>query len=240
MITARGLDHTLRLPRWALGDRTAIPRSSRGWGVGACRCTFGSAMQLLQRDAVNRCREGKATVSSTGIDEDAGSVAPSTASTRMTRKRVRQNAPSLTAAPARAPGSSRLSREQRGVQEYRERMRQAGAISNLDVWYAHIEIGQLVKQLRPQVDRKRAREAEKTVAKTRTRDSMQAFSKADPRDRRRTPDHQRSTDRADRGSDGSWDGPRGTEESLRACVVANTGPGVPRGPWLDRPDARTR
>jgi uncharacterized protein (DUF2252 family) len=65
----------------------------------------------------------------------------------------------------------------RGVQEYRERMRQAADMRNLDVWYTHIEIGRALEQLRTQVDRKQARTTEKNLAKARTRDSMQAFSK---------------------------------------------------------------
>jgi uncharacterized protein (DUF2252 family) len=65
----------------------------------------------------------------------------------------------------------------RGVQEYRERMRQAAEMRILDVWYTHIEIGRAIEQLRSQIDRKQARTTEKNIAKARTRDSMQAFSK---------------------------------------------------------------
>ncbi len=63
------------------------------------------------------------------------------------------------------------------VREYRERVRQAADMRNLDVWYAHIEVGSAIEQLRSQVDRKQARTTEKNIAKARTRDSMQAFSK---------------------------------------------------------------
>jgi hypothetical protein len=56
-------------------------------------------------------------------------------------------------------------------------MRQAAAMSNLDVWYTHIEIGRALEQLRTQVNSKQARTTEKNIANARTRDSMQAFSK---------------------------------------------------------------
>jgi hypothetical protein len=39
-------------------------------------------------------------------------------------------------------------------------MRQAAAMSNLDVWYTHIEIGRALEQLRTQVNSKQARTTE--------------------------------------------------------------------------------
>jgi uncharacterized protein (DUF2252 family) len=64
-----------------------------------------------------------------------------------------------------------------GVREYRERMRQAAGARTLDVWYAHIEMGKLFEQMRAELGAKRTKPAEQTVAKARTRDSLQAFSK---------------------------------------------------------------
>jgi len=64
-----------------------------------------------------------------------------------------------------------------GVREYRERMQQAAGMRNLDVWYANIEIGRLIERMRSSVKARVAKAAEANVAKARTRDSMQAFSK---------------------------------------------------------------
>jgi uncharacterized protein (DUF2252 family) len=64
-----------------------------------------------------------------------------------------------------------------GIREYRERLRQAAGMRNLDVWYANIEIGRLIELVRSEVSAKVVKAAEANVAKSRTRDSMQAFSK---------------------------------------------------------------
>jgi uncharacterized protein (DUF2252 family) len=64
-----------------------------------------------------------------------------------------------------------------GVAEYRARMRQAAGMRNLDVWYAHIELDELFKQLKAGTTKKQRAKANKNLAKARTRDSMQAFSK---------------------------------------------------------------
>jgi uncharacterized protein (DUF2252 family) len=64
-----------------------------------------------------------------------------------------------------------------GAREYRERMRQAAGARTLDVWYAHIEMGKLFEQMRAELGAKRTKPTEQTVAKARTRDSLQAFSK---------------------------------------------------------------
>lgn len=64
-----------------------------------------------------------------------------------------------------------------GVAEYRTRMRQMAAARNLDVWYAHIEITRLFEELSALTTKKQRAKAEANVAKARTRDSLQAFSK---------------------------------------------------------------
>jgi uncharacterized protein (DUF2252 family) len=61
--------------------------------------------------------------------------------------------------------------------EYRERMKQAAAMRNLDVWYAHVEVGALFEQLEAIATKKQRAKAKANVAKARTRDSMQAFAK---------------------------------------------------------------
>ena len=59
-----------------------------------------------------------------------------------------------------------------------DRMRQLAEMRNLDVWYAHIEVDELLERVRGQRHaRSSARRPRPTVAKARTRDSMQAFSK---------------------------------------------------------------
>ena len=63
------------------------------------------------------------------------------------------------------------------VAGYREAMRDFAAMRNVDVWYAHIDIDQLFAQLQKQVAARQVKRARATVAKARTRDSMQAFAK---------------------------------------------------------------
>ena len=69
-----------------------------------------------------------------------------------------------------------------GVQEYRDRMRQAAGMRSLDAWYEHLEAGMLLKMVRKEVRVKRvtkdeARMTEEMVAKARTRDSTRVFAK---------------------------------------------------------------
>ena len=69
-----------------------------------------------------------------------------------------------------------------GVQEYRDRMRQAAGMRSLDAWYEHLEAGVLLKMVRKEVRIKRvtkddARMTEEMVAKARTRDSTRVFAK---------------------------------------------------------------
>ena len=64
-----------------------------------------------------------------------------------------------------------------GAAEYRTRMQQAAGMRNLDVWYAHIEVQQLFERFKAEVSGKQLAKAKSTVAKARTRDTMQAFSK---------------------------------------------------------------
>ena len=64
-----------------------------------------------------------------------------------------------------------------GAAEYRTRMKQAAGMRNLDVWYAHIEVQQLFERFKAEVSGKQLAKAKSTVAKARTRDTMQAFSK---------------------------------------------------------------
>ncbi len=64
-----------------------------------------------------------------------------------------------------------------GVEQYRTRLRQVAAMRNLDVWYAHIEAERMLWLLKASVSTKERAKAKAALAKARTRDSMQAFSK---------------------------------------------------------------
>ena len=64
-----------------------------------------------------------------------------------------------------------------GVAEYRTRMKQAAGMGNLDVWYAHVEVGELFDQMKAGLSGKQRAKVQANVAKARTRDSVQAFSK---------------------------------------------------------------
>jgi uncharacterized protein (DUF2252 family) len=65
----------------------------------------------------------------------------------------------------------------RCVQAYREAMRDFAAQTNLEVWYAHLDVDDMVGSFRDQVTASRRKIVDKGVAKARTRDSMQAFEK---------------------------------------------------------------
>jgi uncharacterized protein (DUF2252 family) len=63
------------------------------------------------------------------------------------------------------------------VREYRTAMERFAGMTNLDVWYAHIDVESKLAELAPQFKTEMIARAQKTVAKARTRDSMTAFSK---------------------------------------------------------------
>ena len=64
-----------------------------------------------------------------------------------------------------------------GVAEYRARMREFAAARNLDVWYAHVPVDRIFKELAATATKKQQAKAKANAAKARTRDSMQAFTK---------------------------------------------------------------
>jgi uncharacterized protein (DUF2252 family) len=63
------------------------------------------------------------------------------------------------------------------VEGYRTAMRGFAQQPLLDVWYAHMDIEQIISQFRSQIKAKRFKAGEKLLAKARTRDSMQALGK---------------------------------------------------------------
>jgi len=63
------------------------------------------------------------------------------------------------------------------VGRYRSAMAEFAGMKNLDVWYSHLDIESVIQDISPQFKAKRVKEAEKQLAKARTKDSMAAFSK---------------------------------------------------------------
>jgi uncharacterized protein (DUF2252 family) len=63
------------------------------------------------------------------------------------------------------------------VKGYRTVMRAFAAMTNLEVWYAHIDVEQLLPTIKAHIPRSRAKMLDKALAKTKTRDSAQAFGK---------------------------------------------------------------
>ncbi len=64
-----------------------------------------------------------------------------------------------------------------GVTSYRTSMASFAAMTNLDVWYAHLAIEQALANVRGQLDQSRVRRVEKELAKAKTRDHLSAFEK---------------------------------------------------------------
>jgi uncharacterized protein (DUF2252 family) len=63
------------------------------------------------------------------------------------------------------------------VRSYREALQAFARMTNLDVWYARLSAEQAFRAFSAGVDRKRLKQAEADVAKSRTKDSMHAFDK---------------------------------------------------------------
>jgi uncharacterized protein (DUF2252 family) len=92
---------------------------------------------------------------------------------------VKRLAASLVVA-ARGNGYSRKERSKivrDTVGRYRDAMRSFATMPNLAVWYSRLDVEELLGQLRGQVNAKMLKRAEQGLAKARTRDSLQAFSK---------------------------------------------------------------
>jgi len=65
----------------------------------------------------------------------------------------------------------------RTARAYREAMREFAAKRNLEVWYASLDVEQVMRGLRDRVDPARLRRLERDLAKARTRDSLRASLK---------------------------------------------------------------
>ena len=76
-----------------------------------------------------------------------------------------------------------LSTKQRGqivrraTRSYRETIRELAGMSMLDVWYAHLDMDELLPRFRSLVDPKRTPGVWHAIAKARAHDSLQAFDK---------------------------------------------------------------
>ncbi len=63
------------------------------------------------------------------------------------------------------------------VGDYRTAMREFASMGNLDVWYSRLQVQEGLPQLHALLSKKGLKEAERLVAKARTKDSIQAFDK---------------------------------------------------------------
>jgi uncharacterized protein (DUF2252 family) len=64
-----------------------------------------------------------------------------------------------------------------GVREYRTSMARFAHLSNLELWYLHLDVTSLLPRLEARFDRKRVKALEKDVTKARTRDHVRALAK---------------------------------------------------------------
>jgi uncharacterized protein (DUF2252 family) len=63
------------------------------------------------------------------------------------------------------------------TRSYREAMHNFAGQSNLEVWYAHLDIDSELAKIKPLLRPDRAKATERLIAKARTRDNLQAFDK---------------------------------------------------------------
>jgi uncharacterized protein (DUF2252 family) len=63
------------------------------------------------------------------------------------------------------------------VAAYRSAMRQFAEMTNLDVWYSRLDADALLEQIKAELNQRALKRSEATMAKARTRDSMQALDK---------------------------------------------------------------
>jgi uncharacterized protein (DUF2252 family) len=75
------------------------------------------------------------------------------------------------------PGKQRREIVMAAVAQYRQAMRTFAGMTNLEVWYAHIDIDELRAQFDSQLQARQRKVLDKGLAKARTRDSMQELSK---------------------------------------------------------------
>jgi uncharacterized protein (DUF2252 family) len=84
------------------------------------------------------------------------------------------------AVAARSNGFNELQRRDillATARRYREAMRKYAGMTNLEVWYAHVDPSKVGEQAGVRLDAARRARVEKTLQKARSRDSLQAFSR---------------------------------------------------------------
>jgi uncharacterized protein (DUF2252 family) len=75
------------------------------------------------------------------------------------------------------PQKERKSIVRRAVRSYREAMREFAGMSMLEVWYAHLDMDELLPRFQSSLDRKQTPGVWKAISKARAHDSVQAFAK---------------------------------------------------------------
>jgi uncharacterized protein (DUF2252 family) len=65
----------------------------------------------------------------------------------------------------------------RTVRAYREGMRELAAMGNLEVWYARLDVGELLEDLAKVADRKELKAVQKNVKKAEKKNSLKAFNR---------------------------------------------------------------
>jgi uncharacterized protein (DUF2252 family) len=60
---------------------------------------------------------------------------------------------------------------------YRQAMQEFASMRDIDVWYARIEVDEVARELQREVSAEEQKRFEKSLAKTRTKDSLRAFAK---------------------------------------------------------------
>ena len=63
------------------------------------------------------------------------------------------------------------------VRSYREEVRKFGTLRNLDLWYARLDVEDLVRRFSARATSEQRKRMEKNLAKTRAKDSLKAFAK---------------------------------------------------------------
>ena len=63
------------------------------------------------------------------------------------------------------------------VRSYREAIQEFGAMRNLDVWYARVDVEEVLRDFASRATGEQRKRAEKNIEKTRTKDSLKAFAK---------------------------------------------------------------
>jgi hypothetical protein len=75
------------------------------------------------------------------------------------------------------PGKDRREIVMATVTRYRQAMRTFAGMTNLDVWYEHVDVDELRAQFDAQLKQRQRKKLDKDLAKARTRDSMQEVTK---------------------------------------------------------------